>query len=224
MKLHVFDSCPFCVRVKAVIGLKGIECEISPMLLGELPASLEGKFERFTVPVLETVDPKSGNVSVMAESLDIIRKLDQLNVPMFDHYEVSEKLESRLAQLKPVTAQLLYPRMPKLNLPELSGASALNAFTESRKEVLGQSIEEALEKTEHYLPQLEEQLALMEQELDVEAFVLGRRNLNIDDIAAFAELRNFTMIAELTLSKYMRTYIDLISSRTNVATYPPIGK
>ena len=229
MKLHVFDSCPFCVRVKAVIGLKGIECEISPMVLGEMPTSLDGKLERFSVPVLEETHPETGEIALMVESLDIIRKLDQLHViplgqPMFDSYELSEALELRLEQLKPVTAQLLYPRMPKLNLPELATAQALDSFVESRKGVLGQSIEQALEKTELYLPQLEQQLELMEQEIDVEGLISGRRNQTIDDIAAFAELRNFTMIAELTLSESMLAYIALIAARSNIAVYPPITR
>lgn len=76
MKLHVFDSCPFCVRVKTVIGLKHLDCEISPMTLGQLPESLEGKLERLTVPVLELPKQDDHDDTVMVESLDIIRYLD----------------------------------------------------------------------------------------------------------------------------------------------------
>ena len=224
MKLHVFDSCPFCVRAKAFIGIKGIECEFVPMALGQLPESLEGKLERFTVPVLERQDSASGELLVMVESLDIIRTLDQMNDPMFDRYTLSEALESRLSQLKPISAQLLYPRLPKLGLPELSVASSLAAFVESRNKMLGQTIEQALEKTEQYIPLLNEQLTLLEKELDVEALLSGTRKLNIDDIAAFAELRNYTMIAELTFSENIASYVDKLSSLSKVQTYPPINK
>lgn len=223
MTLHVFDSCPFCTRVKTFIGLKGIDCEILPMLLGEPPQVLS-KLKRLTVPVLETKELESGDIQLKVESLDIIETLDQISEPLLTEYSVSKKIESRLALLIPITANLLYPRMPRLNLPELSSDLAMSLFAESRKEALGQSLEHALENTEYYLPELEKQLVLFEQELDVDSFLNGRRELILDDIAAFSELRNYTMIGELKMSNALETYIYIISSRSNVAIYPPINQ
>ena len=90
--------------------------------------------------------------------------------------------------------------------------------------MLGQTIEQALEKTEQYIPLLNEQLTLLEKELDIEALLSGTRKLNIDDIAAFAELRNYTMIAELTFSENIASYVDMLSPLSKVQTYPPINK
>ncbi|MGR5559783.1 glutaredoxin 2 [Vibrio fortis] len=223
MKLHVFDSCPFCVRVKTVIGLKNIDCEISPIVLGQLPESLEGKLERLTVPVLEQRQ-HDGEHTVMVESLDIIRYLDQQSESMFTRYEVSDALNDLLKRLYPSSAQLLYPRMPRLNLPELSTPDALSMFVESRKGALGQSIEQALERTEEYLPGLKRLLDELESLLDIDALVSGDRNLNIDDIAAFSELRNYTMVAELEMSERIMSFISFIASRSGTSLYPPISQ
>ncbi|EGU32631.1 glutaredoxin 2 [Vibrio scophthalmi LMG 19158] len=223
MKLHTFDSCPFCVRVKTVMGLKNIDGETSPMTLGQLPASLEGKLERFSVPVLE-FQTRDGKHTVMVESLDIIRYLDQQDQPMFTSYEVSEALNNLLKRLYPIAAQLLYPRMPRLNLPELSTPDALSMFVESRKDALNQPIEQALQKTEEYLPELKRLLEEMESLLDIDALVSGERSLNIDDIAAFSELRNYTMIAELEMSERMMSFVRFIASRSGTSLYPPISQ
>lgn len=223
MKLYVFDSCPYCARVRAFIGLKGIECDVIHMVYGERPKFLGSALEHFTVPVLEMQERKSGDPSVIAESLDIIRKLDEIESPVFDNYLISDVLEKRLAQLKPISAQLLYPRMPKLNLPELATSCALDAFITSRNKVLGQTINQALKKTDQYLLKLNEQLILLAQELDVDAYLTGRRNVNINDIAAFSELRSYSMIAELIFSEKMQLYVDALSSRTKVEVYAPIS-
>lgn len=223
MKLHVFDSCPFCVRVKTVVGLKNIDCAISPMTLGQLPESLEGKLERLTVPVLEQRQ-HDGKHTVMVESLDIIRYLDQQDEPMFTRYEVSEALNNLLKRLYPISAQLLYPRMPRLNLPELSTPDALSLFVESRKGALSQSIEQALERTEEYLPELKRILEELDPLLDIDVLVSGERKLNIDDIAAFSELRNYTMVAELEMSERMMSFVSFIASRSGMSLYPPISQ
>jgi len=224
MKLHVFDSCPFCVRVKTVIGLKNLGCEISPMTLGQLPESLEGKLERLTVPVLELPNQDGHDDTVMVESLDIIRYLDKQDDPMFTSYEVSDSLNNLLKRLYPISAQLLYPRMPRLNLPELSTPDALSMFVESRKEALSQSIEQALKRTEEYLPELKRLLEELDSLLDIDALVTGERKLNINDIAAFSELRNYTMVAELEMSERMMIFVNLIASRSGVSLYPPISQ
>ena len=223
MKLHVFDSCPFCVRVKTVIGLKNIDCEISPIVLGQLPESLEGKLERLTVPVLEQRQ-HDGKHTVMVESLDIIHYLDQQGDPMFTSYEVSNLLKNLLQRLYPISAQLLYPRMPQLNLPELSTPDALSIFVESRKESLGQSIDQALKRTKEYLPELKGLLEELDTLLDIDALVTGERKLNINDIAAFSELRNYTMVAELEMSERMMNFVSFVASRSGVSLYPPIGQ
>ena len=221
MKLHVFDSCPYCVRVKALIGIKGLDCQIYPMVLGQLPESIEGKLEKFSVPILEVFEPENGESTVMIESLDIFRKLDSIGTPLFFSYEPSEKVVELLAKLQQAKALLCYPRMPLMNLPELSSDEAIKVFRKSREEAIGQTLEQAIENTDQYIPGVEKVVDELEQALMPEAFINGDRNLNIDDVVAFAELRNLTMVGEFNFSEQMQAYLDVISSRSNVPLYVP---
>ncbi|WP_240205998.1 glutaredoxin 2 [Vibrio sp. CyArs1] len=221
MKLHVFDSCPYCVRVKVLIGLKGLDCQINPMVLGQLPESVEGKLEKFSVPILEESAPGNGDLTIMTESLDIFRKLDSIGTPLFCSYEPSKKVVELLAKLQQAKAPLSYPRMPLMNLPELSSKEALMMFRTSREEAFGQTLEQAIENTPQYIPRVKEVVDELEQALMQEAFISGNRNLDIDDVVAFAELRNLTMVGELNLSEQMQAYLDMISSRSNVPLYVP---
>lgn len=114
--------------------------------------------------------------------------------------------------------------MPQLNLPELASPTAFNIFVESRKEVLGQSLEQALKKTEDYLPDLKRFLDELESLLNISDLMSGKRELNIDDIVAFAELRNYTMIAELKMSEPMMSFVNTIASRSGISLYPKISQ
>ncbi|NOH26891.1 glutathione S-transferase N-terminal domain-containing protein [Vibrio mediterranei] len=221
MKLHVFDSCPYCVRVKVLIGLKGLDCQINPMVLGQLPDSVEGKLEKFSVPILEESDPENGESTIMTESLDIFRKLDSIGTPLFFSYEPLEKVVELLGKLQQAKAPLSYPRMPLMNLPELSSEEALKMFRTSREEAFGQTLEQAIDNTAQYIPGVEKVVEELEQALMPQAFINGDRNLNIDDVVAFAELRNLTMVGEFNFSEQMQAYLDVISSRSNVPLYVP---
>ncbi|UGA56765.1 hypothetical protein [Vibrio sp. VB16] len=143
---------------------------------------------------------------------------------MFASYEISKELQNLLKQLYPVSAQLLYPRLPQLNLPELSTPDALSIFVESRKETLSQSIEQALEKTQDYLPELKQLLEDLESFIDIDALMSGERELNVDDIAAFSEVRNYTMIAELEVSERLMGFVNAIASRSGMSLYSPISQ
>lgn len=225
MKLYVFDSCPFCVRVKALIGLKGLDCEIENIVLGPLPKELEGKVEKFSVPMLMIPGAEGGESVVMPESADIIRYLDQLDQqPILDRYEPSPALDNWLTDNRPDSAALCYPRMPLLNLPELASPEAVKAFSSSRKEAFGASLEEMLAKTEQHTPGVEDRLPELENILDIKALLNGEREINLDDFHAFAELRNLAMVKEINWPDNIEAYIKRLSETTGIALYPAIGK
>lgn len=222
MKLYVFDSCPYCVRVRALIGLKNIDCEVSLMTLGDIPERIKDNLEKFTVPILECIE--TDTEEFMTESLAIFNKLDRLSTPLFDHYEISEKVTDILTRMKSSSAQLCYPRMVSLNLPELSTEDALSTFESSRERILGQPLSQALEKTEEYVSDLLRPLQRLEKALDVKGFLDGSRDMTIDDIIVFAELRTLSMVGELTFSPLIRDYLDIMSSCTKMNLYTALYK
>ena len=71
--LHLYDHCPFCVRVELVLGWKNIKFERKLYGYGDIegPTRLTGKK---MLPVLEYYD-ETGTKKLMPESLDIIKLL-----------------------------------------------------------------------------------------------------------------------------------------------------
>jgi len=70
MKLYAFESCPYCVRVRVMLGLKGLNYELVMLAAGTIPESLQGQIEKMVVPLLE---PDSGSSKLISESAEIIR-------------------------------------------------------------------------------------------------------------------------------------------------------
>jgi glutaredoxin 2 len=227
LKLHTFDSCPYCTRVKALIGLKNLDIQIQPFPLGELEPSIATKLKKITAPILERTSTDGDKTEVITESLDIFANLDQLPVsneiqPYFNRYTLSKEVEGILNDLKPYAAKLCYPRMPFLALPELSTTSAMALFVHSREEYLGAPLAELLSATADYVPKLEQALIKVTSMFDMASVVNATRDLSIDDIALFSELRNLTMIGELAMPQTMRDYLYAISNRAKVALFAPV--
>ena len=225
MKLYAFESCPFCVRVRGFIGLKNIDCEIVYLLAGSLPDHLSNKVDTFKVPMLEIAANDKEQTTVMQESSELIPYLDNLGKqPLFDRYSINTELEQWLESLKPSLAPLCYPRMRSLKLPELGSPEAMEYFEFSRKENLGFSLDEALDKTSALVAEAEEKLASPPAVLvAIQAYIENERPTTIDDLYAFAELRNLSMVEELQLPAELKCYIEKLSEQTKVPLYPAIS-
>ncbi|MHC0519006.1 glutathione S-transferase N-terminal domain-containing protein [Vibrio harveyi] len=65
MTLHTFDSCPYCTRVKALIGLKNLDVKVTTFPLGELEPSVAAKLEKFTVPILQLTSAAEKQTELM---------------------------------------------------------------------------------------------------------------------------------------------------------------
>lgn len=221
MKLHIFDSCPFCTRVKFFADLKGIDLPTQYTGLGVIPVSVQSQISKFVVPILEI--EQYSKTEAMVESAEIIKFLDTQQ-PLLQSYQVSDVIEARLAAMKPITAKLVYPRMLQLSLPELSDPEALKLFVDSRPNVLGMSLEEALDNTEGVVSLMLEQLELLSQELDIASYLSRDREISMDDIAAFSELRNLTMVAELSFPKQLKHYFETLSALASLQSYTRVSK
>ena len=68
--LYVYDHCPFCVRARLALGLKGVRHDVRFMANDDvpLPTSLVGKK---IAPIWD-----DGSSAPYAESLDIVRNVD----------------------------------------------------------------------------------------------------------------------------------------------------
>ncbi len=225
MKLYVFDSCPYCVRVRALAGLKGIRCELVFPVAGSLPAVLGGRVARYSVPVLEYQVAGMTEPAYLQESGAIIQLLDQLDQqPVFAHYEISKGLNQWIKSTRPLLDPLCYPRMRLLDLPELASPEALKYFNESRAQRLGMPLARALEETAAFTTLLAEPLTAIAEYLDMESYFDGSRAITVDDLYAFAELRILLMVQELALPGVLNNYLQALSRDCSVRLYPRINR
>ncbi len=74
MKLHVYDHCPFCVKARAIFGLKALPVELVVMLNDDA-ASPERMVGRKVAPILE----RDGVFT--PESMDIVAMVDAMSAP-----------------------------------------------------------------------------------------------------------------------------------------------
>jgi len=211
------------MRVSALIGIKKIDCDVEYLVPGELPPQLEGLVKQLTVPMLELQD-ETGAPSVMQESGDIIRYLDQLDgQPLLESYEVTLSLSEWLSRISKPLDYLCYPRMPALDLPELSSEQAQNYFKASREELLGMTLTEALNQTGQWLEVLRPELESLSSVLMLDGLISGKRKLQVDDLNVFSILRSLSMVNELVLPESVSRYLDYLTHATGLSLYPKIS-
>ena len=122
MKLYVYDHCPFCVRARMPLGLKGIEAEtvFVPNHDEATPISMIGAK---MLPILEDAD------GYMGESLDIVHKLDGMTGARVFGGEPSQAITGWLSAHDATINTLVIPRAPDPVYPEFRDPEAVAYFT-----------------------------------------------------------------------------------------------
>lgn len=212
MKLYVFDSCPFCVRSRMLIGLKGIDCELKFLIADdvETPTRMIGKKR---VPILEKDDE-----TFLGESWEINRYLDGLDgKPLIGEFGGSSGFEEWYKTYNSEYDLLCYPRMPYMGLPELGSEGAMSYFRSSRYEVLGMSLEDAIAQTDTIKPRIEQKLSEIAGQINEGAAIGGP--LTADDFYLFPLLRGLTMVKGLQFPPPLMDYMVAVSERIKVPLY-----
>jgi len=130
-KLYVYDHCPFCVRARLALGLKGVKHDIRFMANDdvELPTSMVGKK---IAPIFA-----DGVNEPYAESLDIVRNVDAdpkygptgMFKPLSDRTDLKAWQKSVQTPLR----LLQRPRYVQTYLPEFATASARETFVKNHQ-------------------------------------------------------------------------------------------
>ena len=130
MKLYHYDHCPFCVRARMIIGLRGLDVEQIPLANDDeaTPIGLVGKK---MVPILIKEDG-----TAMGESLDIVRYLDEYTGGERLDETVRPALQAWLDKVNAYSGQLLSPRSTRIGLPEFATESARAYYTAKKKRAI----------------------------------------------------------------------------------------
>merc|ERR1712070_732366 len=214
-ELYVYDHCPFCVRVRYALGVKGIKHKLN--FLGnddvETPTSLVGKK---IAPIWVDSD------GPMMESLDIIAKMDTEGTikPASGRTDLKEWQNS----VQTIMRKLQRPRYVKVVLPEFMQKDGRDAFVANHQmrpyekddwkgnpdmplEKKYEIYEAALAESDSLVPEFSEKL----KELDAMIFsaeFCTEGGFSLDDVDLWARLRSITLIKGLVYPPKLRAYLD----------------
>lgn len=215
--LHLYDHCPFCIRVELVLGWKKIPYERKLYGYGDVegPTKIIGKK---MLPVLEYHD-EMGAKKYMGESLDIISFLTKDDEHKYKDFSGRKDLKAWKANsYKPLERILLRPRFLDIGIYDFeTEADKEYAMNKYRKQ--GFNYEEARSKSAESIVKMEAVLQEFESLLKGRNTINGGSDYDFDDINYLPMLRNLTAVKGLKWPAKVRAYLDGATERAEVAQY-----
>jgi len=225
-KLYVYDHCPFCVRVRLALGLKGVKHQL--VFMGnddvETPTALIGKK---IAPIWEDED------GAMAESLDIIAKIDPEGT--FAPASGRTDLKGWQKGVRDLMRKLQRPRYVMVPLPEFMQKDGRDAFVKNHQlppyekaDWKGGDMplaekytkyEAAYAETESLLPELNGALVELDQLIHSSESCTEGIGVSYDDIDLWSRLRSLTVIKGVEIPPKMRAYLDNFEEKGDVPLY-----
>ncbi len=214
--LYVYDHCPYCVKARMIFGLKTQSFKMVTLLNDDekTPKQMIGKK---MVPILEY---KKGKF--MAESLDIIKYIDQLNPPKnITSWKQNSQLSKWLDMAHNLCYSLAMPRWVKAPLKEFKTKSAKSYFQKKKEDYIG-SFALAFKQTNSLKKDMEDHL----QKLEVlfskkQSFFNGV--LSVNDFHLFACLRSLTIVKNLKVPPKVQFYMQTLAKKSNIPLHQKIS-
>ncbi|KAH8055065.1 glutaredoxin 2 [Aureococcus anophagefferens] len=212
--LYVYDHCPFCVRARLALGLKGVRHDVRFMANDDipLPTSLVGKK---IAPIWD-----DGSSEPYAESLDIVR-----NVDADDKYGPTGMFRGDR------------PRYVKTYLPEFVTRSSKDAFVKNHQLP---PYEKPDWKSDKFT--MDERWALYNDQSNDAALIAEvneklkdlepliccedcctEGGLSLDDIDLWSRLRSLTIVKGLVFPPKVRAYMDNLAEKGDCPLYDAIA-
>ncbi len=208
LKLFVYDHCPYCIRARMPLGLKGIDAEVHyiPNHDEETPISMIGVK---MLPILEDAD------GYMGESLDIVEKLDGLSGERVFGGKPRAEITDWMDKHNHAINVLVIPRSPDPVYPEFRVPEAIEYFTGKKEAWLG-DFDGLRAQTEELIAEVEAVLAELVPHLP------DAEGASIDDIYLFPILRCLTIVPNLTMPDEVMAYTARMSERCGVPLVPAL--
>ncbi len=213
MKLHVYDHCPFCVKARAIFGLKALPVELVVMLNDDA-ASPERMVGRKVAPILE----RDGVFT--PESMDIVAMVDAMSGPRVLVGPTDPGVGRWIAEGSDTLYRLAIPRWAAAPLAEFATAEA-RAFFKRKKEAMIGPFDERLAETDALIAATVSHLDRLEPLVRSSEAVNG--TLSEDDIHLFAHIRALSIVAGVTYPPNVDAYRRRMSERTKVPLHDDIA-
>lgn len=217
MVLHLYDHCPFCIRVELVLGWNNIKYERNLYGYGDIegPTKIIGKK---MLPVLEYYDEK-GKKQYLGESLDIIKLLTKNNPGQYKDFSGRKDLkEWKKEKYKPLERILLRPRVLEIGLYDFE-SEADKAYAMNKYQKQGFDYDVARQKSSESIKQMEKVLQEFASLLKGPHAINAGKDYDYDDINYLPMLRNLTCVKGLKWPAKVRAYVDAGTEKAEVAQY-----
>jgi len=226
-ELYLYDHCPFCVRVRVALGVKGIKHKL--VFMGnddvETPTALVGKK---IAPIWKDAD------GPMMESLDIIAKIDPDGT--FAPASGRTDLKAWQKSVQTLMRKLQRPRYVMVPLPEFMQKDGRDAFVANhqmppfeKSEWKGNpdfpladkyaKYEAAYGETSELLPELNAKLLELDAMIHSAESCTEGIGVSYDDIDLWARLRSLTVIKGVEYPPKLRAYLDHFEATGDVPLY-----
>lgn len=215
MKLYLFDHCPFCVRVRVMMGLKNLPVELEYLLQDdtETPTRLTGSILK---PFLEYEPGK-----YMRESLDIVKYLDESDGEALLKAPKNPAIDAWIDEHGRIFDRLTTPLYYQMDLPEFATTSAREHYkTIHEKRV--DDFERLAEEAPALLQQ--GQAALEKLVPHIDPARIQAQHYGYDDIRLYPFLRHISAAAGIEFPPVIQAYMDLMSAASKVPTYVQMGE
>lgn len=232
LRLHVYDHCPFCIRVDLALGLKHLPYERIVYGYGESlgDQSKVGCYDGDTVltgkkelPVLEKIDADGNREWLKAESLDIIQWVETERAPPFPARSGRADLAAFFAtdgRFKVVQRRLSRPRNLKLTHLRDWARPEDRAYARAKYERGGFDYADAAARDAESRAEMTALLAGAGAALLGSDAALGADGaLGWDDLLYLPELRTVTIAKGVEWPVRLRKYVVEAHANANVGTY-----
>mmetsp|Transcript_8830 Transcript_8830/g.15023 ORF Transcript_8830/g.15023 Transcript_8830/m.15023 type:complete len:313 (+) Transcript_8830:41-979(+) len=219
-RVFLYDHCPYCTRVRIILGLKNIKHELVWMANDDFdtPISLVGKK---MAPIFEYNSEEWGH-EVMAESLDIIARLDsdpKWGPPLLRPASDRTDFRNWINDNKVLYNRLVNPRYARSPLiPEFTFQEAREVYVKRHPLPAPSDYDVLFAMSPQFVEEMNEKL------LELEPMIFSAEHctaggLSVDDVELFSRLRGLTVVRGLSFPPKVKAYIETMSQKTKVPLY-----
>ena len=213
MKLYVYDHCPFCVKARAIFGLKNIPVEVIVMLSDDevTPTRMIGKK---MAPILE----HEGRY--LPESMDIVAYVDAMSTGPVLRGPLNPHVAQWISDTTDALYRLAMPRWAASDMEEFSTTEARASFTRNKELIIG-SFKDRLAESSDYIAMLDKHLPTLEGLIMSPDAVNGV--LSEDDVHLFATLRAMSIVRGITYPSTVESYRIRMAGQTGINLHDRIA-
>lgn len=214
MRLYIYEHCPYCVKARAIFGLRQHPLDVQYLLNddADTPTRMIGAKQ---VPILEWEEG-----SYLPESMDIVHYIDSLYDRRLLQNRSDERLTRWLEESRDYVNKLAMPRWAQMDLPEFATDTARQYFIDKKEAYIG-SFEEHLKNSPALIARATQHLEVLTSLLHPAGPVHGV--FTEDDIHVFAVLRSLSCVKGITYMAQVERYRQWLSTQSGVPLHDKVA-